>query len=278
MSYQQFRPTKFNLMPEAVKNLLIINGLFFLATYVLGNVYHISLEEKLGLYFFQSERFEPYQLITHLFMHGNIGHIFSNMFSLWMFGAALENYWGPKRFLVFYFATGLGAALIHSLTNWYDIHALQSAIEVFNQAPSVDALEYFTNKQVPQPYQTPFFELSNAWQLHPHETAKVIEATNNFMQQLVTLKMNIPTVGASGAVFGVLLAYGMLFPNTVLFLIFLPIPIKAKYFVIFYGLWELYNGFQNNPTDNVAHFAHLGGMLFGFILIKYWSRGRTNFY
>ncbi len=278
MSYQQHRPSQFKVLPDAVKNLLIINGLLFLATYVLNARFGFSLEEKLGLYYFESEKFRPYQFITHIFMHGSIEHIFSNMFSLWMFGVALENYWGTKRFLIFYFATGLGAALIHSIATGYDIYTLRNTVEIFNNSPTLEGFLHFTRENVPAPYQGSFFELANAWESQPIATAPYIANAKDLMNQLLVLRMNIPTVGASGAVFGVLLAFGMLFPNTTLFLIFLPIPIKAKYFVFFYGLFELYSGFRNNPEDNVAHFAHLGGMLFGFILIKYWNRTSKNFY
>lgn len=218
MSYQDYRPAPFNILPTVVKNLLIINGIFLLADTVLTNQLGLSINQMLGLYFPLSDKFAPYQFITHLFLHGNFLHLFSNMFALWMFGAVLENHWGPKRFLVYYFATGLGAAVIHLLWNYYDLT---------------------TN-----PY-------SNA--------------------------LNSYVVGASGAVFGVLLAFGMMFPNTLIY-IFFAIPIKAKYFVIIYGLLELYSGLSNNPADNTAHFAHLGGMLFGFFLIKYWkSKDRQYF-
>lgn len=277
MSYQQYRPSSFSILPEGVKNLLIINGLFFLATYVLKNTYGISLEEKLGLYYFQSENFAWYQYITHLFIHGGLGHIFSNMFMLWMLGTALENYWGTKRFVIYYFITGLGAAFIHSLFTGYEIISIQHAAEAFYNTPSVEGLINFTESRVPGPFQSSFYQLINEWQSNPANSPAFIENATSLMHQLINLKLNIPTVGASGAVFGVLLAFGMLFPNTLIYIYF-AIPIKAKYFVIFYGILELYLGFQNNPQDNVAHFAHLGGMLFGFILIKYWNRNRNYFY
>lgn len=277
MSYQQYRPSQFKLLPDAVKNLLIINGLFFLATYVLGEQFGISLEKELGLYYFESELFRPFQLITHLFMHGNFMHIFSNMFALWMFGSALENHWGPKRFLLFYFVTGLGAAFIHTLTTGYDLYVLRSTVEAFDNAPSLESFIRFTRENIPGDYQSPFNQLADMWERDPVAGGEYIANAKSLMDQLIAFKLNIPTVGASGAVFGVLLAFGMLFPNNLIYLYF-AIPIKAKYFVIFYGLFELYNGFQNNPQDNVAHFAHLGGMLFGFVLIKYWNRNSKHFY
>ena len=235
------------LLPTVVKNLMIINGLFFLASLTFPQTLDIDLFEFLGLYSIGSENFKPFQFFTHLFMHSNtnFGHIFSNMFMLWMFGSVLENVWGPKKFLTYYLITGLGAAFLHLMVNQYQIISLQGQIdpETLN-AIIKDGREVL---------------LSGANYRDP------------ILGQL-NLLYNIPTVGASGAVFGVLLAFGMLFPNTNLYLIFIPIPIKAKYFVMLYGAFELFAGFQNN--DNIAHFAHLGGMLFGFLLIKYWDRNQ----
>ncbi len=235
-----YRPGNFSELPEVVKNLLILNGLFFLATVSLNNL-GIDLVKILGLHQFQSPDFRPHQLITHLFMHGNFTHLFFNMFALWMFGKILENVWGSKRFLIYYMVTGIGAASIHLLISQYQI------ISISNQIPEMVnlAIEGRYNPSIP--------------------------ISKRLTQLIIT-----PTVGASGAVFGLLLAFGMLFPNALLYLYF-AIPIKAKYFVIGYGLIELYAGISNNPADNVAHFAHLGGMIFGFFLIKYWKNDMTTF-
>ena len=235
-----YRPGNFSELHEVVKNLLILNGLFFLATVSLNNL-GIDLVKILGLHQFQSPDFRPHQLITHLFMHGNFTHLFFNMFALWMFGKILENVWGSKRFLIYYMITGIGAASIHLLISQYQI------ISISNQIPEMVnlAIEGRYNPSIP--------------------------ISKKLTQLIIT-----PTVGASGAVFGLLLAFGMLFPNALLYLYF-AIPIKAKYFVIGYGLIELYAGISNNPADNVAHFAHLGGMIFGFFLIKYWKNDMTTF-
>ena len=235
-----YRPGNFSELPEVVKNLLILNGLFFLATVSLSNL-GIDLVKILGLHQFQSTDFRPHQLITHLFMHGNFTHLFFNMFALWMFGKILENVWGSKRFLIYYMITGIGAASIHLLISQYQI------ISISNQIPEMVnlAIEGRYNPSIP--------------------------ISKKLTQLIIT-----PTVGASGAVFGLLLAFGMLFPNVLLYLYF-AIPIKAKYFVIGYGLIELYAGISNNPADNVAHFAHLGGTIFGFFLIKYWKNNMTSF-
>jgi membrane associated rhomboid family serine protease len=278
MSYQQYRPSSFSIMPVVVKNLLIINTLLWLAETVFVDRLGFSFNQRFGLYFPMSDLFNPVQFITHLFLHGNFIHLFSNMLALWMFGAVLENYWGPKRFLIFYFATGLGAALIHSLVNWYDMEQLWGTLRVYSEAPNPFDFEALFHKGFFSNYErAPIMNFIDSWKLDPGNQEMATQSVV-LMEQIAQNKLNIPTVGASGAVFGLLLAFGMLFPNQVIYLYF-AIPIKAKYFVILYGLFELYSGISNNPGDPVAHFAHLGGMLFGFILIKYWNKkNRTHFY
>ena len=236
-----YRPSSFSHLPEVVKNLLIINGLFFLATITLDGM-GFDMYRFFGLHQFQSADFMPHQLVTHLFMHGNFTHLFFNMFALWMFGKVLENVWGGKRFLIYYMITGLGAAAIHLCVSQYQI-----------------------------------FELSNKFPQFLELAKEGMYNSQNLNSIRLTQLVSTPTVGASGAVFGVLLAFGMLFPNALLYIYF-AIPVKAKYFVIFYGLLELYAGISNNPADNVAHFAHLGGMIFGFLLIKYWRKNSNTFY
>lgn len=188
-------------IPPATKNIIIINALLFLATQLI-KTFNWNI---LDMYYFQMGNFKLYQIITYMFMHANWGHIFFNMFAVFMFGSVLEHFWGAKKFLFFYFFSGIGAAVVQQLI-WY--------------------------------------------------------LTGSFGA----------TLGASGAVFGLLLAYGMMFPNEKLIFIFIPVPIKAKYFIWIYGLMELTLGVANFSGDDVAHFAHLGGMLFGFILLIYWKR------
>ena len=247
---EQYRPSRFRMLPPVVKNLLIINILLLIATYILNSKFGIDLTEKLGLFYFKSELFRPYQIITHIFMHGSISHLFFNMFALWMFGTVLEGVWGGKRFLFYYMITGLGAAALHTFVNYINYISISNELTI-------------------EQIQMIFDNSTQLWQNHQ-------TFTDTNMAALHAL-INIPTVGASGAVFGVLLAFGMLFPNSLLYIYF-AIPIKAKYFVILYGILELYLGVMNQPGDNVAHFAHLGGMLFGFLLIKYWKNKKTNFY
>ncbi len=244
-----YRPSSFRHLPEVVKNLLIINGLFYLATITLDGM-GFDMYQFFGLHQFQSADFMPHQLVTHLFMHGNFTHLFFNMFALWMFGKILENVWGAKKFLIYYMITGLGAAAIHLGVSQYEIMSLQAQIS------------------------------DNDLNTIISEGGNVLAGgqyyTHHLMRKL-NLLIHTPTVGASGAVFGVLLAFGMLFPNALLYIYF-AFPIKAKYFVIIYGLLELYAGISNNPADNVAHFAHLGGMVFGFLLLKYWQKSSNTFY
>jgi membrane associated rhomboid family serine protease len=204
---QDMRPGGFSILPEGIKNLVIVNGIMWLGSVLLYEAGIVDLYRYLAMVSWNSDYFMPHQLVTHMFMHSpnNLMHVFFNMFALWMFGSTLENVWGTKRFLIYYFLTGLGAAVLHQLVS------------------------------------------------------------------------DAPVVGASGAVFGVLLAFGMLFPNTRIY-IWMLFPMKAKWFVLIYGAIEFYLGFANNPGDNVAHFAHLGGMVFGYIIIKYWSRNKRSLF
>ena len=185
-------------------------------------------------------------------MHSfTITHLFFNMFAVWMFGRVLEGVWGSKRFLIYYMVTGIGAGIIQLIVIYLRMMPL------YNQL-SPEELAYI---------------MENGYQL--------LQEGKNFSAPIAgqfNLLMNVTTVGASGSVFGILLAFGMLFPNTELMLMFPPIPIKAKWFVIGYGAIELYSGVANNAGDNVAHFAHLGGMLFGFFMIKYWQKNSNRFY
>lgn len=268
---------RFQILPPVVKNLLILNGLLFLTTMVLQSTYNINLIDILGMHFFTSKEFHPYQLVTHMFMHGSLMHIFSNMFSLWMFGSALENVWGPKRFLIFYFVCGLGGAFLHLGVTAFEYSNLQNAVNAYYLHPGIAEFATLSSKYDYLLNMNAVQQFLDQWKQHPTDPAfasQSVEMANSFLSILA----DIPIVGASGAVFGVLLGFGMLFPNTYLYLLFPPIPIKAKYFVIFYGLFELYAGVSGTQSG-IAHFAHLGGMLFGFIMIRLWNRNnRKDFF
>jgi membrane associated rhomboid family serine protease len=274
---QQYSPTGFNLLPPVVKNLLIINGLFYLATVSVETAYGIDLVNLLGLHYFQSDLFRPYQFVSYMFLHGSISHVVMNMFALWMFGYLLENVWGSKRFLTYYMVTGIGAAVVQTFVHWIDISAVQAAANTYAANPTLDGFIGFVRHHYPQYYEaegtlrTFIGEWSQA-KNSPGFAGQSLE----YINQLIKLQMDVPTVGASGAVFGILLAFGMMFPNMLVYVYFL-FPIKAKWIVILYGALELFSGISNNVGDNVAHFAHLGGMIFGFFLIIYWKK-KTGMY
>ncbi|MDZ7740870.1 MAG: rhomboid family intramembrane serine protease [Bacteroidota bacterium] len=264
-------------MPPVVKNLLIINILFFLATLALDSAYGIKLIDYLGLHYWAAEDFQPYQFITYMFMHGGLWHIFFNMFALWMFGNALENVWGPKRFLIYYLVTGVGAAIVHYLVFYFQISPIMSAINNLLQDPSNEKLMAFLNsdnfKVASLEIQNNYTAFANKYNsLITRDPSRALQEGINFITQYrIDFLNSAVVVGASGAVFGILLAFGMLFPNALIYVYF-AIPVKAKWFVIIYGGIELYSGISNNPGDNVAHFAHLGGMIFGYFMIRYWKR------
>lgn len=256
-----------------LKNLIALNILLFAGTYLVGE--SLDLVRWLGLFYPASDLFMPHQFVTHMFMHGGLSHIFFNMFGLWMFGRILESVWGSRRFMVYYFVTGLGAAALHTFVNFLELSSFNEAIQAFQNSPGPELFDEIIASHAPQ-FQSQLESFSGQWSLNPGDPS-LIAIADQYLQQALQARMDIPTVGASGAVFGVLLAFGMLFPNTQLMLLFPPIPIRAKYFVMIYGGIELFFG-VTNTMSNVAHFAHLGGMLFGFILIRYWNRTTKSFY
>lgn len=282
MNYQQYRPGGFRMLMPVVKNLLILNGLFFLATISMGGSMNVDLYDILGLHYPGAQQFAPYQFITYMFMHGGFMHLFFNMFALWMFGNVLEQVWGPKRFIIYYLVTGIGAALVHYGVMYFEIAPVIKAINTYLADPTnanMDALLAIHKFRLSENSGeiwlrfTEFSQALNILDANP-SSMEARQITLDFLTQYKEYFLNLPNVvGASGAVFGILLAFGMLFPNTLIYLYF-AIPIKAKWFVIMYGAIELYAGISNQGGSNVAHFAHLGGMLFGFFLIKYWHGRR----
>lgn len=290
-----YRPGGFQVLPPVVKNLLIINVLMVFAQYVIGKM-GINLADYLGLHYWRSEYFKFWQLFTHMFMHGSfsdvnltIMHLFSNMFALWMFGSTLENLWGAKKFLIFYIICGLGAALCHLAVLGYQYETINSAFMAYQQNPTLDQFDLFTKKYIP--YETRgLLKFKADWLQDPSSMqfsnlSKTIlyqylyGATDYSTGAALHVKglFDEATVGASGAVFGILFAFGYLFPNTLLYLYFL-VPIKAKWIITAYAIFELYAGVRNTAGDNVAHFAHLGGMLFAFILLKIWNKRNRKYY
>ena len=268
----------FNILPPVVKNLLIINVLFFLAK-IVGQKFGWDLDGWFGLHFFTASAYHPWQLVTYMFMHGDFGHLFFNMFALWMFGATVENYWGGKRFLIYYFVTGIGAALVHYAVLAFTIVPEMAVINQYLDAPSVENLINIAQNHRfhVDPYAGDFYaqflafnETFHQIQLQP-DNVDLLNQCTEFLMEYKEYYLNAHVIiGASGAVFGVLLAFGMLFPNSQIYLYFL-IPIKAKWFVALYGALELFYG-VTGTQEGVAHFAHLGGMLFGILLILLWRK------
>ncbi|QES89611.1 rhomboid family intramembrane serine protease [Rhizosphaericola mali] len=274
---QQFRPTNFQVLPPIIKNLLIINVLVYLAQSVLGTSVGNYINNMFALHVIQSHYFKPWQLFTYMFMHGSWMHIFSNMFALWMFGSILENFWGPKRFLTFYIICGIGAAACQLIYTEFSLFGIEHAYANLNTHLTFDNFLQFNNKYHFDKYDGRVLELIHYWKMQPN-SLDLARAASMVIQQNYDVLVNTETVGASGAIFGVLVAFGYLFPNTYLYFYFL-VPIKAKWFVTGYIAYELYLGFQNSVGDNVAHMAHIGGGLIGFILVYFWNKkNRNNFY
>lgn len=236
----QYRPSGFGYLPVVTKNIIIINVIMYIATLLL-QARGINLYDYFGLHYHLASTFKPHQFITYIFMHGSFQHIFFNMFGVYIFGQALEQVWGPKRYLIFYILTGLGAALVQYVVMHMEISDM---LVKFNAA--IDTSAYAAEK------------------------AELISQKFDYLNDHVI-------VGASGSLFGLLGGFGMLFPNRYLYLYFL-FPVKAKWFVTFYGLAEIFSGLQNNPMDNVAHFAHIGGLAVGVILVLFWRKDREHFY
>jgi membrane associated rhomboid family serine protease len=221
-----YRP---NTFPPVVKNLIIINALIFVAQATFGRSHPFVIENLFALHDVRSDFFQPYQLVTYMFLHGSMGHILGNMLGLWVFGVILENHWGPKRFIQYYFLTGIGAALLHLAVLYVE---MQPVVDLYKSLPAQQQLELV---------RSPYFVL------------------------------NVPTLGASGAIFGILAGAGYLFPNTVVYYNFL-IPIKMVWLAIIYAGLELMLAIQNSAGDSVAHFAHLGGAATGIIIILIWNK------
>ncbi|HZK63700.1 MAG TPA: rhomboid family intramembrane serine protease [Puia sp.] len=231
----EFRPGGFQMIPPVIKNLIIINVLVFFAQSIFAHNATFNIENLFALHDVRSVYFRPHQLVTYMFLHGNLGHIFWNMLILWMFGSILENFWGPKRFLIFYMVCGIGAALLHLFVLYHEL--------------------------------TPAWQEFAALPVHQQEMYKYSDTI-----------LNSATLGASGSIFGCMVAFGLLFPNSLIYLYFF-FPIKAKWAVLGYVCIELFLGIRNTAGDNVAHWAHLGGGLVGLLLVFYWKKtDRKNFY
>jgi len=227
-------------VPEIIKQLIIINIIFYFGSQFLGDLSY----DILALHYFENDKFIISQLISHMFMHGSPSHILFNMFGLWMFGSPLEQMWGKQKFLFFYFSAGLGAAALQMLVYYIQVQALYDVVETNSLSLSDPAilLNYMSQ--------------------------------NDYNQALSSF--NSVMVGASGAIYGVLVAFAFSFPNSKLMLLFPPVPIKAKYFVPLLILIDLFFGLSSFSIGSIAHFAHVGGALIGLIMVLYWRKNQFN--
>ncbi len=248
-------------------NLIIINCLMLLLTWLMSSSFHLDFYELLGLFPPDSQYYSPYQYISSMFMHAGMGHLAFNMFALLTFGSTLERRWGGMRFLFFYVFCGLGAAALNTLVIEIDVWRMQAAarqiMENFETAAFLDFVRDNASSSL-------FTRLAMDPALN-EPTPAVMAQASDVMHHIIQSHLNVPMVGASGAIYGILLGFGMIFPNAELYLFFIPIPVKAKYAVVGFATLELGLGL-GLPGSHIAHFAHLGGMLFGLILILYWKR------
>ena len=237
-------------IPDTIKQLLIINILFFIGSQFLGKMSY----DLLALHYFKNDKFIISQLLTHMFMHGSFLHILFNMFGLYMFGSPLVQMWGSKKFLFFYFSAGFGAALIHTLVNYYQIQeGMNSLLNIgMNQSEIMNML------------------------ITGQYNSVILEAVSVESIEALYGSFNTPAVGASGAIYGVLVAFAFSFPNSKLMLLFFPFPIKAKFFVPLLIMIDLFFGISSFSVGPIAHFAHVGGAIIGLIMVLYWRKNQFN--
>jgi membrane associated rhomboid family serine protease len=242
-----------NKLTNGIKHLIIINVILFVAPQLL----QLDFTNMLALHFPKNEHFGIWQYVTHMFMHGSITHILFNMYGLWAFGSPLEQMWGRKKFLFFYFSAGLGAGLIYTLVNYYQFNGIYDLFVSAGLNPS---------------------EIISVLETGTTNDSRVVNAITQTQFNKITSLYNTPAVGASGAVYGVLAAFGLYFKDAKLALIFLPIPIAAKYFIPVMILGDLFFGVTKYSVGNIAHFAHIGGALIGFTIAYFWKKNefKTN--
>jgi|TARA_X000001036_G_scaffold415078_1_gene430886 membrane associated rhomboid family serine protease len=239
-----------NNISDSVKHLIIINAIFFLATLIFGDVIY----NLFSLHYFENPRFEIWQPLTHMFMHGNLNHILFNMFGLWMFGSPLEKMWGRNKFIYFYLSAGFGAALVQMLVYYYQFSSIST--EIYQLGYGFNSIDKLLNEGL---YDTRILD-----QISESTLISLVQSYNSSM------------VGASGALYGILVAFAIIFPNSELFILFIPFPVKAKYLVPVLIFGDLFFGFSSYSVGPIAHFAHLGGALTGFLLMWYWKKNQFN--
>lgn len=263
----------FNLTPT-VKNLLIINVVVFIMQSFMKDLH---LSELLAMYRINSIFFEPYQIFTYMFAHADFFHILFNMLFLVFLGSSLEMAWGGKKFLMFYIVTGIGAGFFYAIIGLVQTSGLQSDLQSYRDNPSVETFTIMVDDHRKKLSKLRFndgssiYEFLEKYEKNPEALrSKSVDLSREMEEYLVT-RYPGRVIGASGAMYGLLMAFGMMFPERQLMLLFPPIPIKAKYFVLILGGMALYSGLKGNPADPVAHLVHLGGMVFGFIMVKFFK-------
>ncbi len=235
---------------DLIKHLVIINVIFFFSTFIFGNIVY----DLFALHYFENEKFEYCQLLSHMFMHGNINHILFNMFGLWMFGSPLEKMWGKNKFLFFYISAGLGAAALQMIMYYVQFSSISD--QIIQLGYGTDSLNKLLNEGL---YDPRILEVVSE--------SDLIDLIKNY---------NSSMVGASGAIYGILVAFALIFPNSELFILFLPFPIKAKFLVPILILGDIFFGFSSYSVGPIAHFAHIGGALTGFLIMWYWKKNQFN--
>lgn len=275
----QFSPSRFEILPLVIKNLLIINVLFFLAQLTIEAQGIVNLEDWFSLHYVGSPLFKPWQFVTYMFVHATFMHLFGNMFALWMFGSILENLWGPKRFLTFYFICGIGAAFIYLIFLRVGYSSLLKDLQVLKINATPDGVVYFFEKYSKN---YAIFKYANTAPVNIYlknpDNPVYLQQALSYMSYLAQRVIDMPILGASGAVFGILVAFVYLFPNAYIYLYFL-IPVKAKWLGLIYFGQEIFLAFQNSADDDTARWAHIGGGLVGFLLVLTWNKtNRKRFY
>lgn len=266
MQNRQLSPT--------LASILVIN-LICLILFTFVNTPQVNeLQDKMALHLFNSSRFFPTQYLTYMFLHANMGHFLSNMMGLLIFGTLLERFWGEKRFLIFYLVTGIGGGIVFTLARYVEHYELFQSIDLFLLSPTPELFDTLSTKYYIFDSHVDLTDKVKAFYEHK-------ELKSSCIQDAINMKENVagyPCVGASGAIFGLLFAFAYLFPNTELSLMFLPITLPAKIFVLLYGAYELFFGLYKAPGDKVAHWGHLGGVLFAYILLYIWQKSRKSLF
>ena len=265
---QTVQPSDIKRSSTGVKLLLAINIVAFLITYLFNTD---RIIDQFALHYFQSDLFVWYQFITSLFLHGGLWHIAINMFVLWMFGSPLESIWGTKKFLFFYFVCGLGASLLFLGISGWELNSLDDEVATYLNAPAYDKFVSFSEEQMeslPSQFAERVNQLKTAWEENTG-SSQYAEQSREIVRGYLNRRIDTPLLGASGAIYGLLLAFGLIFPNIPIYIYFV-LPMKAKYLVVLLFVVELYMSYTGAGVG-IANLAHLGGMITGFILLQLWG-------